>query len=117
MKILHLLLVLLLASEYKLCNDQESPTKAKDCNRQTGSGSYYRCCFEEIVLATKSKTTLKYCVGVNKNDYDGIKSYARHRQEIYENKWGELDDYEIDCSSKYFYISTIYLLIALLILN
>ena len=117
MKNLALLLVLLLASEYKFCNDYDQPIEAKDCNNQTSSGSYYRCCFEKIVLSSKKKKTFKFCVGVNQNDYETIKRYSKYRKELREDEYGELDDYEIDCSSKYFYISTIYLFIALLFLN
>ena len=114
MKILHLLLILLLVSEYnQRCNDVISPSSASECNRLSGSDNY-RCCFENIEVANgKDKT---FCVGIDQRTYDNIKIYAEGRKKIYEGEYN-LEDYEIDCSSKYFYISTIYLLITLLFLS
>ena len=111
MKILHLLLILLLASEYQLCSG-ENPSSASYCNSQSGSG-FYRCCFEKIECDNGKIIT--NCVGLDKTSYDNIKSFEEGRIKSYEG-WLKVDDYEIDCSSKYFYISTIYIVITLLFL-
>ena len=111
MKILHLLLILLLASEYKLCSG-ENIGSASYCNSQSGSG-FYRCCFEKIECDDGS--TFTYCVGIDKTYYDQIKIFEEARIKIYERRF-KVDDYEIDCSSRYFYTSAIYIVITLLFL-
>ena len=119
MKILHFIIILLLVSEYKMCNNSQTPSKAKDCNSQSVSATEYRCCFESYIYLTgteKIERGVKQCVGITKMDYDGIKSYEKYRIEQIERTQGEVDDYEIDCSSKYFYISSISIIMALLFL-
>lgn len=118
MKFLHLLMTLLLVSEYKMCGGD--PRKAEDCNSQSVTGNEYRCCFEYYIYLTgksKIKNEVKQCIGITKMDYDEIESYEKYKKEIIEKTKGDVDDYEIDCSSKYFYISTISLIISLLFLN
>ena len=116
MKILHLLLVLLLASEYKLCSG-DYISSASYCNNQSGSGNY-RCCFEKATYNTPGGEGVEtHCLPVNEIQYNNIKALADIQEKFYEGKYNDLEDYELDCSSKYFCISTIYLLIVLFFLN
>ena len=103
MKILHLLLILLLVSGYKMCGG--IPSKAEYCNIQAVSENEYRCCFEHYIYLTgklKIEHEVKQCISLTKIDYDAIKSYEKYRKEIIEKTLGDIDDYEINCSSKYF---------------
>ena len=113
MKIFHLLLIFILVSEYEMCENITDPSNARICNDRSGYGNY-RCCFEQIILKNKDART--FCINLDKLDFENIKNYIKGRKEGRKKEFA-FDDYSFDCSSEYFYISSLFLIIGLLLLN
>ena len=103
-KAFFLLLITFLISQYNGldCSDDQTPTKAEDCNGREKGNDVYRCCFLEAGEAIKN------CEPVTKEGYDKIADVVEELKKQYGV------DVSIDCGANYIIVSLISLILLFL---
>ena len=119
MKILHFLLIILLAWLYNAeeeCSSNVEPTKPSDChNRGKSYETQYRCCyFYEKYYLQESFKEKKYCQGIQKEYYDRIRGYRESKLGYWKSQGAVIEAFVYDCHSNYLYKYLLSLIVLLL---
>ena len=120
MKLLHALLIILLAYLYNAdpCTDKEDPTKAGDCtglevDKEKG---YIKCCYynKRYFVSGKLAENTTKCVHKKQVAYDDLYKEEKSLKGAIKASGGVIDSLIVDCSSNYLYISLLSLIIFLI---
>ena len=77
--------------------------------------SHYKCCYENHKYFEEGKfRNISRCTGYSKEDYDHLDKLIKSKKRYLESIGGIIEHYEVNCSSKYLYISLLSLIIFLL---
>ena len=118
MKGLHIVLAIILVALYNAaekCTDIFTPSKASECNSLKVDDGFYKCCYvyTKISIAEVSRES-KSCTEIDKTNYDNIKDFVKKSKEEMEKTGAKVSSFDIDCSSKYLYISLLLLMVLLI---
>ena len=118
MKGLHIVLAIILVALYNAaekCTDIFTPSKASECNSLKVDDGFYKCCYiyTKISIAEVSRES-KSCTEINKTTYDNIKDFVTKSKEAMEKTGSKVSSFDVDCSSKYLYISLLSLMVLLI---
>ncbi len=116
MKVIYALLIILLESLYKAQNcTSAKPNKASDCTNLKADNGEFRCCYRvEKYIYMDNYIDEKSCTSLSKEEFDSVNLLIKSLRQYIEKMGGKFETYDIDCSSKYLYISLILLMIFLL---
>ena len=118
MKGLHIVLAIILVALYNAaekCTDIFTPSKASECNSLKVDDGFYKCCYMHSKISIGEVLhEAKICTEINKTSYDNIKDFvAEYKKEI-EKTGSKVSSFDVDCSSKYLYISLLSLMVLLI---
>ena len=127
MKVLYTLLIFLLISLYiaqytkPYCNDLNQVNNTYTCfdanlTNPYGYGQpFYKCCYVNQKYYEEGKfRNYTRCTGYSKEDYDNLDKLVKSKKGYLNSIGGIIEHYEINCSSKYLYISLLSIIIFLL---
>jgi len=127
MKALYTLLIFLLISLFiaqytkPYCNDLRqvnNPYACFDANLSypySYGQSYYKCCYvNQKYYEQDDFVNISRCTGYSKEDYDRLDKLVKSKKGYLNSIGGIIEHYEVNCSSKYLYISLLSLIIFLL---
>ena len=120
MKLIHVLLILLLAYLYNAdaCSERTDPTKASDChgldvNKDLG---YIKCCYynKRYFLNGNLAANSTQCIPKTQEEYDDLYKEEKSLRGQINALGGVIDSLVVDCSSNYLYISLLSLMVFLI---
>ena len=117
MNFLHYFLIILLVSLYKAenCTSIAIPTQPSDCHKREKNFGDVRCCYTfEKYTFMGTYVDRKSCSSLDQEEFDNVKLLIKSLKQGVEKMGGKFENYEIDCSSNYLYISLLSLMIFLL---
>ena len=115
MKVIHSLIIILLVSLYKAQNcTSVSPTQVSDCTNLKADPGEFKCCYRfEKFIFMDNYVDKKSCTSLSKEEFDKVDLLIKSAKQYIEKTGGKFENYNIDCSSNYLYISLILLIIFL----
>lgn len=117
MKLLYTLLIILLISQCKAdnCTNVISPTNPRDCIFQNVDSNYIRCCYFKIFAFQGGEMQkMTQCQHISQEYYDTLINRVKTQKAYIKANGGIIEEYELNCTSTYLYISLLLLMIILL---
>ena len=120
MKSLYASLIFLLISLYKAqeilyCWNMENPVGPKDCNYLPLQRDYYKCCYVREKYYYKGDFENRTaCAPLGRYDYDNLAKQVKSKRDYLNAKGAIIQDFVVDCSSNYLYLSLLSFMLFLL---
>ena len=119
MKVFHIFLIILSASLYKAADEiycsSSEPTKASDCHSRKVSKTDAKCCYVNYKYYQDGDLNEgQICKEEKKENVDNFVPVFKSKKGAIIAKGGSIDKFDVDCSSKYLFISLLSLMILLL---
>ena len=115
------LIFLLLSSLYHAqdrllyCDIMENPVGPKDCNYLPLITGNYKCCYiSQKYYFGGDFTNKTKCKPYNRYDYDNLAKVVKSERDYLKAKGGIIENYIVDCSSNYLYLSLLSFMLFLL---